>query len=140
MTRPYSEWSTYTDEPFLMLCMETYRRKWEHEWRVQKYGQPASTCDQLEQARLESLYTAASQGTKRSWSAEGMRRFKTLMINVLCNRRDNGRIFDNMILEETKRKYSKVNSTRQEINNKLGDNSIARQQQTIVYIDFKLQF
>jgi hypothetical protein len=24
ITRPFSEWFTYTDEAFLMLCMETY--------------------------------------------------------------------------------------------------------------------
>ena len=67
ITRPFSEWCTYTDEAFLMLCMETYGRKWAHEWRVEKYGQP-SNLDQIDTRTFESLYTAASQGTKRSWS------------------------------------------------------------------------
>jgi hypothetical protein len=137
-TRPFSEWCTHTDEAFLMLCMETYLRKWEHEWRVEKYGQPRNL-DQLDPARFESLYTAASQGTKRSWSAEGMERFNTLMINVFRDRRDNGRLFDEIFQEEMKRKYTKVN-TRQQNNNELGDDAVAtRQRQTIVYNDFNLE-
>jgi hypothetical protein len=81
ITRPFSEWCTYTDEAFLMLCIETYGRKWTHEWRVKKYGQ-ANNLDQIDTRTFESLYEAASQGTKRSWSTEGMDRFNTLMINV----------------------------------------------------------
>jgi hypothetical protein len=65
IARPFSEWCPYTDEAFLMLCMETYMRKWENEWRVEKYGQPRNL-DRVAPARFESLYTAASQGTKRS--------------------------------------------------------------------------
>jgi hypothetical protein len=81
ITRPFSEWSTYTDKAFLLLFMETYMRKWEHEWRVEKYGEPRNL-DQVDPARFESLDSAASQETKRSWSPERMERFNTLMINV----------------------------------------------------------
>ena len=138
MTRPFSEWCTYTDEAFLMLCMETYGRKWGHEWRVEKYGRPINI-EEVDMARFESLYTAASQGTKRSWSAEGMERFNALMINVFRDRRDNGRLFDELFLEEMKRKYTKVN-TRKLNNDELGDDAAAtRQRQTIVYNDFNLE-
>jgi hypothetical protein len=138
MTRPFSEWCTYTDEAFLMLCMATYTRKWEHEWRVEKYGQPRNL-DQVDPARFESLYTAASQGTKRSWSLEGMERFNTLMINVFRDRKNNGRLFDEMVLEEMKQKYAKVN-IRQQNNEELGDDARApRPQQTFVYNDFHLE-
>ena len=121
-----------------MLCMETYGRKWGHEWRVEKYGRPINI-EEVDMARFESLYTAASQGTKRSWSAEGMERFNALMINVFRDRRDNGRLFDELFLEEMKRKYTKVN-TRQLNNDELGDDAAAtRQRQTIVYNDFNLE-
>jgi hypothetical protein len=138
ITRPFSECFTYTDEAYLMLCMETYQRKWEHEWRVEQYGQPRNL-DQVDPARFESLYTAANQGTKRSWFPERMERFNTLMIKVFCNRRDNGRLFNEMFLKEMKRKYTKVN-LRQRINGELGDDAVApTPQQTIVYNDFNLE-
>ena len=91
MTRPFSEWCTHTDEAFLMLYTETYWRKWKHEWSVEKSEQP-SNLDQLDPARFELLNTAASQGTKRRWSAEGMERSNTLMLNVFRDRRDNERL------------------------------------------------
>ena len=68
-----------------------------------------------------------------------MERFNTLMINVFRDRRDNGRLFDELFLEEMKRKYTKVN-TRQQNNDELGDDAAAtRQRQTIVYNDFNLE-
>ncbi len=95
--------------------------------------------DHIDTRTFESLYTAASQETKRSWSAEGMERFNTLMINVFRDRRDNGRLFDEMFLEEMKRKYTKVNM-RQRDNDELGDDAVGpRPRQTIVYNDFNLE-
>ena len=62
-----------------------------------------------------------------------------MMINLFRDRRDNGRLFDEMFLEEMKRKYTKVN-TRQLNNDELGDDAAAtRQRQTIVYNDFNLE-
>ena len=62
-----------------------------------------------------------------------------MMINVFRDRRDNGRLFHEIFLEEMKRKYTKKN-TRQQNNDELGDDAIApRQRQTIVYNDFNLE-
>ena len=47
-----------------------------------------------------------TQGTIRRWSTEGLERFNTLMIDVLCNRQEHGATFDTDFLEEMKFRYA----------------------------------
>ena len=39
MTKPLSEWFTYSDEAFLLLCLESYVPKWNRAWARQEEGQ-----------------------------------------------------------------------------------------------------
>ncbi len=47
-----------------------------------------------------------TQGTIRRWSTEGLERFNTLMIDVLCNRQEHGATFDTDFLEEMKLRFA----------------------------------
>ena len=105
--QPLSQWFTLTDEAFLIVCIESYMTKWKHEWMVQRMGPPATvpTRDASPQF-YEARYTGKTQGTKRSWSKEGLERFNTLMIDVLRNRQEHGATFDADFLEEMKFRYA----------------------------------
>jgi hypothetical protein len=45
-------------------------------------------------------------GNKKSWSKEGLERFNTLLIHVLCNCQEHGATFDTDFLEEMKFRYA----------------------------------
>ena len=69
-TKPMSEWVTISDEAFLMLCTESYSGKWTYEEYINQMGPPSNPEDEP-----EVLHTGRSQGTKRSWSRDGLDRF-----------------------------------------------------------------
>ena len=105
--QPLSQWFTLTDEAFLVVCIELYMTKWKHEWMVQRMGPPATVPTRNASPQLyEARYTGKTQGTKRSWSKEGLERFNTLMIHVLRNRQEHGATFDTDFLEEMKFRYA----------------------------------
>ena len=103
MSRPLSEWFTLTDEAFLLLCLESYVDKWKQEWAQ---APPADEAPQQQQDggqqvdNDEARYTGRSQGTKRSWSKEGLERFNGLMVDVFRDRQVNGAHFDVIFRED----------------------------------------
>ena len=115
MTKPLSEWFTRTDEAFLLLCLESYVGKWNQEWMranlvlaapPQPPQQQEGEQKQGEDCK-EALYTGRSQGTKCSWSNEGLEHFNALMVDVYRDRQENGTSFDFVFIEEMIKRYSK---------------------------------
>jgi hypothetical protein len=86
MTKPLSEWFTYTDEAFLLLCLESYVPKWNRAWaREQQEGQQNMTAADEEDAR----YTGKAKGLKRGWTDEGKERMNALLVDVARDRQAN---------------------------------------------------
>ena len=77
MATPLSEWFTYTDEAFLLLCLESYVPKWNRTWAQQEEGQR-----NVAAADEDARYTGKTKGTKLGWTKEGLERMNALMIDV----------------------------------------------------------
>ena len=86
-TKPLSKWFTYTDDAFLLLCLESYVPKWNQAWaRQQEEGQQNVTAADEEDAR----YTGKAKGLKRGRTDEGKERMNALLIDVALDRQANG--------------------------------------------------
>jgi hypothetical protein len=103
MTKPLSEWFTYTDEAFLLLCLESYVPKWNRAWAQQRQQQEGEQNVEYEDAR----YTGKTKGTKLGWTKEGLERMNALMIDVVRDRVANGEHFNNIFKEEMIKRYNK---------------------------------
>jgi hypothetical protein len=132
MTKPLSEWFTYTDEAFLLLCLESYVPKWNRAWvRQQQEGQENMTAADEEDAR----YTGKAKGLKRGWTDEGKERMNALLVDVARDRQANGENFDIMFKDEMIRKYTKED-TRNPGGN---DEELAPENRVVlVYNDFNI--
>ena len=85
MTKPLSEWFTYTDEAFLLLCLESYVPKWNRAWaRQQQEGQQNVTAADEEDAR----YTGKAKGLKRGWTDEGKEQMNALLVWLMWHGTD----------------------------------------------------
>ena len=62
MTEPLSQWFTFTDEAFLLLCLESYGSKWTYEYTVQ-FGTQAEKAA-LPAEAPEPMYTGRLHGKK----------------------------------------------------------------------------
>ena len=133
LTEPLSQWFTLTDEAFLLVCLESYTRKWSYE-----YTQEFET--QAEKAALPAeapgpMYTGRLQGTKRGWTHAGIERFNQLMIKVARDRQANAQLADENFLQ-----YQKfLHGPRQPAVAEEEDALPQQQQRHIVYNDFDLQ-
>ena len=96
MSNPLSEWFTMTDEAFLLLCLESYADTWNRAWAQADQQQEGEQKQDEEEAR----YTGRSQGTKRSWSKEGLERFNAIMVDVYRDRKENATAFDHVFKEK----------------------------------------
>jgi len=91
----------------VIVSIESYMTKWKHKRMVQRMEPPATEPTRNASPQFdEATYTGKTQGTKRSWSKEGLERFNTLMIHVLRNRQEHGATFDTDFLEEMKFRYA----------------------------------
>ena len=63
MTKPLSEWFTYTDEAFLLLCLESYVPKWNRAWSQKREGLHTGVTTVAEDAK----FTASKGGQMNSW-------------------------------------------------------------------------
>lgn len=106
MLNPLSEWFTMTDEAFLLLCLESYTAKWNRTW-AQASQRRQLQGEQKQGDNEEARYTGKSQGTKRSWSKEGLERFNAIMVDVYRDRKENGTAFDHVFKEEMISRYGK---------------------------------
>ena len=132
MTKPLSEWFTYTDEAFLLLCLESYVPKWNRAWsRKREEGLHTGVTTVAEDAK----YTGKGKGTKLGWTKAGLERMNALMIDVARDRHRYGAGFDNMVLKEHIRKYGTV----EEAMKPDDENVAALDEQVIVYSDFNLR-
>ena len=138
LVQPLSEWFTLTDEAFLLLCLESYADKWNQEWVAKTAIPPTAQQQQQQQQQRESLFTARSRGTKRSWSLEGLQRFNALMVDVYRDRRANGVAFDKIFQDEMIRRYGKQANT---TNPALGNDEQAppEEQVVVVYNEFNIE-
>jgi hypothetical protein len=66
MTKPLSEWFTYTDEEFLLFCLELHSPKWNPAWWAQHKVWQKNVAAADEDAR----YTGKTEGTKLGWTKE----------------------------------------------------------------------
>jgi len=101
MTKPLSEWFTYTDEAFLLLCLESYVTKWNWAWAQQEGQQNVAAVDE------DARYTGKTKGTKLGWTKDGLERMNALMIDVARDRQANGLHFNNIFKEEIIRRFTK---------------------------------
>ena len=142
MNRPLSEWFTLTDEAFLLLCLESYVDKWNREWAQ---APPADAAPQQQQDggqevdNDEARYTGRSQGTKRSWSKEGLERFNGLMVDVFRDRQVNGAKFDVIFREEMIRRYSKQNDSTNPAAGGENEQPAPEKRVVVVYSDFNME-
>ncbi len=102
MTKPLSDWFTYTNEAFLLLCLESYVTKWNRAWAQQEEGQ-----QNVAAADEDARYTEKTKGTKVGWTKDELERMNALMIDVARDRQANGAHFVNIFKEEMIRRYTK---------------------------------
>ena len=117
LTKPLMEWFTYSDEGFLLLCLESYGPKWNRAWaRHQHQGQQnvaaADEEEEEEEEEEEALYTGKAKGTKRGWTKEGLERLNEIMVEVTRDRVANGAHFDILFKNEMIRRYTRRVDTR----------------------------
>jgi hypothetical protein len=132
-TTPLSEWFSYTDEAFLLLCLESYVPKWNRAWARQQEGQNVAAAADEEDAR----YTGKAKGTKLGWTDEGKERMNALMIDVARDRQANGTHFDIIFKDEMIKKHTKEDTRNPR--GSLQDEEVAPQNRVvIVYNDFNI--
>jgi hypothetical protein len=137
MTKPLSEWFSYTDEAFLLVCLESYVPKWNRAWaRRQREGgqqQNAAAAEDEEQDE-DARYTGKAKGTKLGWTDEGKERMNALMIDVARDRQANGPHFDIIFKDEMIRRY-----TKEDTGGNVHEEEVAPQDRVvIVYNDFNI--
>ena len=115
MTKPLMEWFTYSDEGFLLLCLESYGPKWNRAWaRRQQQGQQnvaaANEEKEEEEEQEDALYTGKAKGTKLGWTREGLERLNEIMVDVTRDRIANGPHFDILFKDEMIRRYTRVDT------------------------------
>jgi hypothetical protein len=134
-TTPLSEWFTYTDEAFLLLCLESYVPKWNRAWaRQQQQGQQQNvTAADEEDAR----YTGKSKGLKRGWTDEGKERMNALLIDVARDRQANGENFDIIFKDEMIRRYT-TEDTRNPGGRQQDEELAPANRVVLVYNDFNI--
>jgi hypothetical protein len=133
LKEPLSKWFTFTDEAFLLLCLESYTSKWSYDYTA-KFGTPAEKAA-LPAEAPEPLYTGRTRGTKRSWTKEGIERFNQLMIKVARDRQANAELADQNFMQ-----YQKfLHGPREAAVAEEEDAPPQPQQRQIVYNDFDLQ-
>jgi hypothetical protein len=106
ITKPFSEWFTYTDEAFLLFCLESYVPKWNRAWAQHRQRQEGEQNVEHEDAR----YTGKTKGTKlgwTNWTKEALESMNSLTIDVVRHRVANGEHFDNIFKEEMIKRYNK---------------------------------
>jgi len=132
MTKPLSEWFTYTDEAFLLLCLESYVPKWNRAWARQEEGQ-----QNLAAVDEDARYTGKTKGTKLGWTKDGLERMNALMIDVARDRQANGAHFDNIFKDEMIRRYNKEDTRNP--GGRQHDEEVAPENRVvIVYNDFNI--
>jgi hypothetical protein len=132
MTKPLSEWFTYTDEAFLLLCLESYVPKWNRAWARQEEGQ-----QNLAAVDEDARYTGKTKGTKLGWTKDGLECMNALMIDVARDRQANGAHFDNIFKDEMIRRYNKED-TRNPRGRQHDEEVAPENRVVIVYNDFNI--
>ena len=133
LTTLLSEWFTFTDEAFLLVCLESYRRKWTYEY-TEEFGTPEEKAA-LPPEAPGPLYTGRLQGTKRGWTNDGIQRFNELMLKVARDRQANAQLADQNFLQYQKSLHGPREPTVAEVDQAQPQ----AQQRQIVYNDFDLQ-
>ena len=133
LTTPLSEWFTFTDEAFLLVCLESYKRKWTYEY-TKEFG------TREEKAALPPeapgpLYTGRLQGTKRGWTNAGIQRFNEIMLKVARDRQANAELADQNFLQY----QNFLHGRREPAVADVDEAQPQPQQRQIVYNDFDLQ-
>jgi hypothetical protein len=133
LTTPLSEWFTFTDEAFLLVCLESYGRKWTYEY-TKEFGTPEEKAS-LPPEAPGPLYTGRLQGTKRGWTNAGIQRFNEIMLKVARDRQANAELADQNFLQ-----YQKfLHEQREPAVAEVDEAQPQPQQRQIVYNDFDLQ-
>ena len=132
MTKPLSEWFTYTDEAFLLLCLESYVPKWNRAWARQEEGkQNLAVVDE------DARYTGKTKGTQLGWTKDGLDCMNALMIDVARDRQANWAHLDNIFKEEMIRRYTKEDTRNP--GGRQHDEEVAPENRVvIVYNDFNI--
>jgi hypothetical protein len=87
---PFTDWVTVSDEAFLiLLCLGNYERIWHAQKLRLNNGPPPLSGHEVGELIPEPRYTGKRNGTKQSWSKNGMKIFNVCMVRVHLDRAKN---------------------------------------------------